>query len=303
MTITLDCPACGKIVRAADASAGKRGKCPDCGGVIVVPGGVEPEAVEQDFVDEEHVEERGDEPVRNAMPTVALVSAAGGAVLGAAAWAILMVVGSIELGWLAWGIGGLVGTAAAKAGGRGVVMAAASAVLALVGIFGGKYAAISHQIDTFEEESITDALNSPELRTVYRELESDSEAWGTFTEPPADLVLAQFMIDRRYTHAVDAELVAPEELARFRDEKAPLLEEFGATQPSFESWNAEKIEDIREFWASVSAIDAVRQDLNMVDLIFMALGVATAWGIVMRTGDSERRASRRMARSSRTRRR
>lgn len=37
MTIHVKCTFCGKQIKAKDSSAGKRGKCPDCGGTIQIP--------------------------------------------------------------------------------------------------------------------------------------------------------------------------------------------------------------------------------------------------------------------------
>ena len=37
MPIPVECPNCGKVVRAPDSAAGKRGKCPQCATVIDIP--------------------------------------------------------------------------------------------------------------------------------------------------------------------------------------------------------------------------------------------------------------------------
>lgn len=37
MTIRVKCKSCGKIIKAKDSSAGKKGKCPDCGGPVKIP--------------------------------------------------------------------------------------------------------------------------------------------------------------------------------------------------------------------------------------------------------------------------
>lgn len=37
MPISVECPSCGKIVRAPDNAGGKRGKCPQCGTIIDIP--------------------------------------------------------------------------------------------------------------------------------------------------------------------------------------------------------------------------------------------------------------------------
>jgi len=37
MTITFDCPECGRPIRTKDAAAGKSGRCNDCGSALTVP--------------------------------------------------------------------------------------------------------------------------------------------------------------------------------------------------------------------------------------------------------------------------
>lgn len=37
MPITCECPECGKRLKAADSAAGKKAKCPDCGGAVPIP--------------------------------------------------------------------------------------------------------------------------------------------------------------------------------------------------------------------------------------------------------------------------
>lgn len=37
MPISCECPQCGKRLKAADAAAGKKAKCPDCGGAVPIP--------------------------------------------------------------------------------------------------------------------------------------------------------------------------------------------------------------------------------------------------------------------------
>lgn len=37
MTISVECPHCGKVLKAKDSAAGKKAKCPSCGDVLTVP--------------------------------------------------------------------------------------------------------------------------------------------------------------------------------------------------------------------------------------------------------------------------
>lgn len=73
------------------------------------------------------------------------------AIIGAAAWAAIAYFGKVEIGYLAWGIGLLVGlgvSAGSRTGGIGA--AAVAIVLTILSLLGGKYAAVTlavHDID------------------------------------------------------------------------------------------------------------------------------------------------------------
>ena len=41
MSISFECPTCGKHLKAPDAAAGKSSKCPGCGGKVTCPAPVE----------------------------------------------------------------------------------------------------------------------------------------------------------------------------------------------------------------------------------------------------------------------
>ena len=50
MTISVNCPECGKTLKAKESAAGKKAKCPSCGGAIQIPDVVE--AVDAESVDD-----------------------------------------------------------------------------------------------------------------------------------------------------------------------------------------------------------------------------------------------------------
>jgi len=216
------------------------------------------------------------------MPPLAIALAVGAALVGSVLWAGLLVGMDYQLGWLAWGIGGLVGVAALKGGGRGVPMAVTAAVLVAFSIFGGKWVGYKLMIDAEYEAQVEEVLDSSTLRVQYREMQSDSKAWSEFSEPPSDEVLAEYMFQRRFTEATDASGVTPEELEYFRREQAPWLVDFSARSPSMEEWTREIEAEIRAQGEDAPIMDFVIEDLDLIDLIFAVLGISTAWGLVMR---------------------
>ena len=53
MTIEVNCPDCGKLLKAKDSLAGRRVKCPDCGSGVQIPDDVEEIFDAEEFADDE----------------------------------------------------------------------------------------------------------------------------------------------------------------------------------------------------------------------------------------------------------
>lgn len=62
--------------------------------------------------------------------------------VGAAIWAAISFWTGYEIGWIAWGIGGLVGFAVALGGQQGMTAGLAAVVISVLAIMGGKYATV-----------------------------------------------------------------------------------------------------------------------------------------------------------------
>jgi len=75
------------------------------------------------------------------MKPLAIVGAVAGGAVGAAVWAVIAWKLDMEIGYVAWGIGFLVGFVAVLCGGSGKVNGVMCAIVALLSIFGGKVAA------------------------------------------------------------------------------------------------------------------------------------------------------------------
>ena len=89
-----------------------------------------------------------------------IVGGAIGGVLGAALWAAVAYFFNFEIGWLAWGIGVLVGIGTQKAADSELNFqtGAAAALIAVVSIAGGKYLAVQFAID----DALTEMAAGPE---------------------------------------------------------------------------------------------------------------------------------------------
>jgi predicted RNA-binding Zn-ribbon protein involved in translation (DUF1610 family) len=60
VTISVECPSCGKVLKAKDTAAGKKAKCPSCGEVLTVPAAEEIYDAEEFEVNTDDSEDYGD---------------------------------------------------------------------------------------------------------------------------------------------------------------------------------------------------------------------------------------------------
>jgi len=296
MSISVTCPSCDKSFSTADANAGKRGKCPQCEAPIMIPD-LRVVEVEEESAPQDHAEPEVFEAPEQGFNPVAFAFGAGAAIAGAALWAAILYLANYQTGWAAWGIGGLVGFAVIAGNGRGIVMAAIAAVLAIGGIFGGKWIGHALWINEIVEQTVGESSQGADPRMIFDEIQRDSAAWNAQSKPVSDEDLAKFMLGNDFTEARSADQVQSEELEWFRNEAAPELEEFGAKSHTYDQWMDEWREDIRV--AAGTPLDGLIEGLGGLDLLFVGLGLATAWGMVMKNTQAEVRAVSRAERSAR----
>ena len=202
-------------------------------------------------------------------PAIALplALAAGGALLGALLWAGIAYATGMEIGYVAWAIGGLVGGGMVLGGGRGVGHAGIAAALALVGIFGGKlygtHMLIEHQLGTIEDMTLT-RQTYEQLRAMAATPESD-----TPSAPMADFAR---LIGADEQHALTA-------MAEAEAQQRAALQFMLAPGYTYEKWREEQSAEMR---AQISAWQFVKDNLDFLDVIFVLLGLSTAFGIVQR---------------------
>lgn len=185
---------------------------------------------------------------------------AAAAVAGAAAWAALIVFANRELVYLALGIGALVGFAMVKGRGHGQMVACCAAVLAVLSIGTGKFYAYRHFLD--ETVSSNDEL--------FAEYQADAKDWASLGKSPSDEQVDSFVLDHGYEAA---------NAAAFRHGWAKQLEWLTANTPDAPQWH--------EHCAAVAAadypfVDYLKEDFHLFDILFVGLGLATAYSLVMR---------------------
>jgi hypothetical protein len=181
-----------------------------------------------------------------------------------------------ELGLVAWGIGGAVGFACALAGGRGSAAGALCAAMALASIIGGKYLAFQTFQDNLMEIMQADEIWSGEdARGWYQEVQVDAELYSQLDGSEA--AMRQFMLERNYTEAFAVEDITDEEMANFLEVDAGDLEWIYASEPGFEEWTQHVQASFTDMSADLSTMDLVLESLGLIDLLFLFLGLSTAY--------------------------
>lgn len=231
-------------------------------------------------------------PPQGGPTPVSLIAALCAAFAGMFLWAGVTFLSGYEVGIVAWALGGLVGLASVRFGGRGVTSASVAAVLTVAGIAGGKLLGTSFIADKQFQMGCEEIFT----RELHAELMVDAADFAQLGAQPGDAELRSFLFEHSYTAADSAASVSAEELQAFLSENN--LRELHERQLSYEHWYTESVARSRAaFDESFSVVQANIDELNGIDVLFVFLGVSTAFGIVRRAegqsgaaGSSEDRA-------------
>ena len=210
-----------------------------------------------------------------------LMFGAAAALLGAAVWGLLIIYAHVELGWLAWGIGALVGFAVIKGGGHGKALAVCAAILTLLAIGSGKHIAFQSLLATETEQHLEYFDEAAHL-----ERRTDATDWVALGGSPSSRQIETYLEEHNFDTTV----------AEFLQYQAPALERFATNPPTLEAWREELRSEIA---ASYSFIDYLRYDLSMLDLLFAILGIVTAFSFVSRATTEMQVAARQEIREQR----
>ena len=213
------------------------------------------------------------------MNAKAIVCAGIGAVIGALAWGAVTYWTGYEIGYLAWGLGLLVGFGGGfVGGGSGRSLGVVCAVLALGSIFAGKMMAIRFAAPE-ELRKIAYEQLTPD---AFAEAQRDA---GDFAQIKSEDQYAEYMVSHGFTEADEADSVSAEELDEFVEQSVPNLREFNQRSPGLDAWREERAEEFADsVVAELSITDAVVEDLSVIDIVFAALGLMTAYKLGFRGG-------------------
>lgn len=195
----------------------------------------------------------------------ALAFAALAALAGAAAWGLIAYFAKVEIGYLAWGIGALIGFAIVKAGGHGTLLAVAGAALSVLSIGTGKHLAFRMLLD--HEFTAQVAKIDP---GVYEAQLQDATAWAALGEQPSDEQVKAFAEKHEFEFR---------DAASFRSEVGEQLTWIATEKPTLPQWRARLVADTA---ARVSFVEYLKDDFHPFDVLFVGLGLVTAFGLVNR---------------------
>jgi hypothetical protein len=213
-----------------------------------------------------------------------IVFAAAGALIGALLWAGIACATGMEIGYVAWAVGGLVGGGMLLGGGRGRVYASIAAGLALVGILGGKYYGAHLLLES--HLALVDATFD---RPTFDRMHAAAEAREDPPAAPMGEIVMEPAEEEPFEEEPGEAEVAAEEVAAAEEAIAELHADMAANELSlarvrdpsytFEKWREEQRVALR---GQIDAADVVSKSLGFLDLLFLLLGVSTAFGIVQR---------------------
>ncbi len=223
-------------------------------------------------------------PGQSGISSTNLIVALLAAAIGALAWGAVTYFSGYEVGYVAWGLGALVGAAMVKFGGRDMACAATAAALTVVGIAGGKLIATHFVVEKEFRAGCAETFT----RELHAALQQDAVDFAQLDPNPTDSELRLFMVEHGFTSAESPQRVQPKEVQEFLSTTAAELRSMRSNQPSYESWYAHHVaESRRAFEAEFSIVQANLDQLSGFDLLWVFLGVSTAFGIVRRSGSEE----------------
>ncbi|MGE0481118.1 MAG: hypothetical protein AB7Q17_11665 [Phycisphaerae bacterium] len=216
---------------------------------------------------------------------LALIAGFAGGILGAALWALLSRLTSLEIGYVAWAVGLLVGLGATRGGGAGPVMGGAAAAIALAAIVAGKLSTVYLALpvamrELYQEDRVGELTAEQHAAWV-----ADAAGFAALRGPDEH---ARFMLDHGFTPMQSAAEITAGELDAFRRITVPVLRALHAQGLDHAAWRAMLIdrwarEATRSFGLREAAAVA-RDTLGPLDLVFAVLGLVTAYQLPAAAG-------------------
>jgi hypothetical protein len=201
-------------------------------------------------------------PVEQGVPIRAILAGAAAAVLGGAIWAFIAVAADLEVGWIAWGIGLLVGFAMTRVTDkRGTTMAGIAAALSAVGLIAGKLFIVQALASGQWVEEIE---STPELMTQAAAYElRTTDGWSDSVLAELDLMSETDTLSDQLWETMIVEATAHAE----------------ATSPEQRMQMAQAFAEA--VIGEVGLVERVQSQLSLFDLLWFGLALTTAWRMLV----------------------
>ncbi len=208
------------------------------------------------------------------MNLMAGLFAGAAAVIGMIIWAVITNVTGYQIGWMAVGMGALIGAGTRFGGGEGKVAALFSGGLAVVAMFAGNLIATQIVIDKYIKEEAAAALT----QEMYNDTMVAADQFVTTTEDQ----YPQFIIEHTYiSEATSPAQVTAAEIQEFKEYSVPELRQLHTERPDFKTWrNREYAYAKAAIKSEINMIQVVFENLGVLGFVFMLMGMVAAVRVV-----------------------
>lgn len=194
----------------------------------------------------------------------ASIGAIFGGLIGALVWGGIAYLTGYEVGYIAAGVGALVGFFSMVFGGSGVTNGMLCAAIALLAIIGGKFLAFGMMIDKILEPVIEPRYYQMKLESIrFSRMKTESE-WK------------RFMIKNGYSNARSSNGVKTQEFKDFKETTVPLLQGLNRDLGYDEFRDKIKEEVITEMGGMMGLLN---KSLDAKDALFFIIGIFAAFKI------------------------
>lgn len=196
-----------------------------------------------------------------------IIGAVAGGIIGAIIWAAITYFTGYEVGYVAWGIGAMIGFFSAYLGGAGMTNGLICAVMAALSIIAGKAIAVKVILDKEMNQGMEEV--DLVLEPVYQAYQAENQAYQKIS---SEEEMRQFMISYEYTLNTNPSDIEDIEIQEFKQNTAPYYDKIDNGM-TFEEFRA----DILSADEDLSIVNILKEDLNIMDFLFFGLGVFTAF--------------------------
>ena len=199
-----------------------------------------------------------------------LIAAVIAAVVSMFGWYLFVIVTEVEFGMIAWGIGALIGFAAFTGAREGSVsLAATAACLAVVAVIGGQYLAARHFFHAAVRERAAQAyVNDTARAKKVVTLEDEDDIRRFLAKDKSEYE------EKKYRSSD----ISQEELDSFDEDYVKPCEALLQGDPSQEEYIENIVDAVDEL---VSAIDIMKESASLWTMLWLFLGVSSAFKIGM----------------------